>query len=81
MVETSIDTAVECWIAELSEGQSVAASSVQDRLFDLWGLLDEGDTRREVERWLTETLDRHLYPSDEVVTRLRRLGGLASIDH
>lgn len=80
MVATSIDTAVERWIAELSEGTSLAASSVQDRLFDLWGLLDDGDTRREVERWLTETLDRHLYPSDEVVTRLRGLGGLASID-
>ena len=80
MVETSIDAAVERWVAELSEGLSLSASSVQDRLFDLWGLLDDGDMRREIERWLTETLDRHLYPSDEVVSRLRGLGGLASVD-
>lgn len=78
MVETSIDAAVERWIAELSEGPSLSASSVQDRLFDLWGLLEDGDMRREIERWLTQTLDRHLYPSDEVVSRLRELGGLAS---
>ena len=80
MVETSIDTAVERWVAELRDGLSVSASTVQDRLFDLWGLLDEGDQRREVERWLTETLERHLYPTDEVVSRLRQLGVLATAD-
>ena len=63
------------------EGQvSVPASLVQDGLLDLWGFLPEGDTRTEVERWLTETLDRHLYTTDELVTRLQGLGGLASVN-
>lgn len=75
MVATSVEAAVESWIAELEDGMSLSANAVQDRLFDLWGLLDDGDTRREVERWLTETLDRHLYTSEDLVTRLRGLGG------
>ena len=53
------------------EGQvSVPASVVQDCLLDLWGLLPEGDTRSEVERWLTETLERHLYDVADVDARL-----------
>ena len=40
---------------------SVPASVVQDGLLDLWGHLPEGETRTEVERWLTETLERSLY--------------------
>ncbi len=79
MVGTSVEAAVERWIAELNDGLSLSASAVQDRLFDLWGMLDEGDMRREVERWLTETLDRHLYNGSELITRLRSLGGLEAI--
>ena len=80
MVETSMDAAVQGWITNLSDGMSLSASTVQDRLFELWGMLDEGEVRREVERWLTETLDRHLYTTDELVTRLQGLGGLASVN-
>jgi hypothetical protein len=53
------------------EGQlSVSASVVQDRLLDLWGHLPEGDSRTEVERWLTETLERQLYNAADVDARL-----------
>ena len=53
------------------EGQvSVPASLVQDGLLDLWGFLPEGDTRTEVERWLTETLERQLYYVADVDARL-----------
>lgn len=53
------------------EGQeSVPASVVQDHLLDLWGLLPEGDIRTEVERWLTETLERNLYAVQDVDARL-----------
>jgi hypothetical protein len=53
------------------EGQiSVSASVVQDGLLDLWGLLPEGDIRSEVERWLTETLERNLYAVADVDARL-----------
>ncbi len=80
MVATSVQATVEQWIAELSDGLSLPASAVQDRLFDLWGMLDEGEPRREVERWLTETLDRHLYTTQDLIDRLRRLAGLETVN-
>ena len=53
------------------EGQvSVPASLVQDTLLDLWGVLPEGESRSEVERWLTETLERNLYAVSDVDARL-----------
>jgi hypothetical protein len=80
VVETSIDAAVEAWIAELSDGLSLSAMVVQDRLLDMWGLVSEGDTRRTLEQWMTETLDRHLYTSGDLITRLKGLGGLESVN-
>lgn len=80
MVGTSVETAFEGWIAELGDGLSLSSSAVQDRLLDIWGLLDDGDVRREIERWLTETLDRNLYTSDDLIARLRGLGGLESVN-
>jgi hypothetical protein len=79
VVGTSIDAAVEAWIAELGDGLSLSATVVQDRLLDMWGMLDDGDIRHQVERWLTETLDRNLYTSDDLITRLHGLGGLESV--
>jgi hypothetical protein len=53
------------------DGQvSVSASVVQDHLLELWGLLPEGETRTEVERWLVETLERSLYQVSDVDARL-----------
>jgi hypothetical protein len=53
------------------DGQvSVSATVVQDHLLDLWGLLPEGEIRTEVERWLTETLERSLYQVSDVDARL-----------
>jgi hypothetical protein len=53
------------------EGQiSVSASVVQDGLLDLWGLLPDGDSRAQVERWLTETLERNLYEVADIDARL-----------
>jgi hypothetical protein len=80
VVGTPVEAAVEVWVAELRDGLSLSSSAVQDRLLDIWGLLDDGDVRREVERWLTETLDRHLYTSDDLISRLRGLGGLESVN-
>jgi hypothetical protein len=53
------------------EGQiSVSASVVQDGLLDLWGLLPDGESRAQVERWLTETLERNLYQVSDIDARL-----------
>jgi len=71
--QTTVDAKVEAWVAQLGDRVSISASKVQDGLFDLWGLLPEGDARRLVEGWLTETLDRELYTTEDVIERLGRV--------
>jgi hypothetical protein len=73
VTETSVEAAVESWVAELSDQVSVSASAVQDHLLDIWGTLCDGAVRSDVERWLTETLERELYLADDVISRLGRL--------
>jgi hypothetical protein len=80
VIGTSVGETVESWIGELADQVSVSSSRVQDRLFDLWGALDDGDTRREVERWLTETLSRELYLAGDVLDRLNELALLESVN-
>lgn len=63
----------EAWLAQLADRISVPASDVQDHLLDLWGALDEGPARSEVERWLTETLGRNLYSVSDINERLEVL--------
>jgi hypothetical protein len=71
-VTSAVDVA-EAWLAQLSDQISVPASDVQDHLLDLWGALDEGPARAEVERWLTETLRRNLYSVSDINERLETL--------
>jgi hypothetical protein len=74
MTETvTIEDFLRTWINALSDQVAVSASRVQDGLIDLWGMLDDGDVRTGVEDWLTETLQRNLYTTDEVVTRIQEL--------
>lgn len=63
----------EAWLAGLEDKLAVAASDVQDHLLDLWGVLDEGPARAEVERWLTETLGRSVYSVSDINDRLEAL--------
>jgi hypothetical protein len=63
----------ETWLAQLSDRIAVPASDVQDHLLDLWGVLDEGPVREEIERWLTETLRRNLYSVSDINERLETL--------
>jgi hypothetical protein len=74
-----LDAVIDAWIAELGDQLAVSASTVQDRLLDLWGLLPEGESRRSVEDWLTETLHRELYTSADITDRLRQLGELETV--
>lgn len=66
----SLESLAAAWRDELGEEGSVSATDVQDRLLDLWATLPEGAARSQVERWLTETLARHLYAVDDVQRRL-----------
>lgn len=70
---STIETMVAEWKAELEGQQSVSASNVQDRLLDLWGQLPEGSVRSEIEKWLTETVQRHLYAVSDIDARLQRV--------
>ncbi|HTT89569.1 MAG TPA: hypothetical protein VMF65_08430 [Acidimicrobiales bacterium] len=70
---TSAVDVAEAWLAQLADQISVPASDVQDHLLDLWGALDEGPARAEVERWLTETLRRNLYSVSDINERLETL--------
>jgi hypothetical protein len=74
-----LDAVVEAWIAELDDQLAVSASAVQDRLLDLWGLVPDGETRRTIEDWLTETLHRELYTSDDIADRLREMGQFETV--
>jgi hypothetical protein len=65
-----IEPFVAVWRAELAGQVSVSAAGVQDRLFELWGQLPEGEGRSQIERWLTETLERHLYEVADIERRL-----------
>jgi len=69
---SAVDVA-EAWLSELADKMAVPASHVQDHLLDLWGALDEGPARSEVERWLTETLLRSRYEVADINDRLEAL--------
>lgn len=73
-IETAtIEAMVAAWKAELEGQQSVSANDVQDRLLDIWGQLPEGSVRSEIEKWLTETVQRHLYAVSDIDARLQRV--------
>jgi hypothetical protein len=55
---------------QLEGRQSVSATLVQDGLLDVWGALPDGDIRKQVERWITETLERQLYSVSDLDARL-----------
>lgn len=69
----SLEPIISAWRSELDGHGSVSATDVQDRLLDLWGRLPEGEVRAEVERWLTETLARHLYAVEDIDARLEQV--------
>src|ERR1700678_2019740 len=69
LLSSAVEVA-EAWLAQLSDQIAVPASDVQDHLLDLWGALDEGPAREEVERWLPETLRRNLYSVSDINERL-----------
>ena len=45
---------------------SFGPGQLQDLLFDLWGAMKDTPAQPEVERWLTLTVERHLFAADEV---------------
>ena len=67
------EAAVTALRRQLEGRQSVSSSVVQDGLLDVWAALPEGEMRSQVERWLTETLERQLYSVSDIEGRLTLL--------
>jgi hypothetical protein len=62
---------------------SFGPGQLQDLLFDLWGALKDTPAQAEVERWLTLTVERHLFSAEEVrdaLTGIRDLAVLVPAD-
>jgi len=79
VVETPVEEVVEAWVSELGDQVSVSATTLQDFLLDLWGLLADGPPRAGLERWLTETVGRNLYTTADITERLGRLFGIETV--
>jgi len=58
---------------------SFGPGQLQDLLFDLWGELKDTPAQPEVERWLTLTVERHLFTAGEVREALTSIRGLAQL--
>jgi hypothetical protein len=70
-----IDTLVATWRSE-TENQALHSSSrVQALLFELWGET-EGPARELVQEWLTVTLHRELFSTEELDELFDRLSSL-----
>ena len=57
---------------------SFGPGQLQDLLFDLWGEMKDSPAQPEVERWLTLTVERHLFSADEVRDALSGIRDLAA---
>ena len=58
---------------------SFGPGQLQDLLFDLWGDMKDTPAQAEVERWLTLTIERHLFSAEEVREALTGIRDLAEL--
>lgn len=58
---------------------SFGPGQLQDLLFDLWGDMKDTPAQPEVERWLTLTVERHLFTAAEVRDALSGIRALAEL--
>jgi len=58
---------------------SFGPGQLQDLLFDLWGEMKDTPAQPEVERWLTLTVERHLFTAAEVREALTGIRDLAQL--
>jgi len=70
---------LDAFLHRAERESSFGPSQLQDLLFDLWGEMKDTPAQPEVERWLTLTVERHLFSADEVrgaLTGIRELSEL-----
>lgn len=58
------------WREKATQETFLSASRVQDRLFDLYGEVQELPAGRVVEAWLTLTVNRELFSGQELLGML-----------
>ena len=58
---------------------SFGPGQLQNLLFDLWGEMKDTPAQPEVERWLTLTVERHLFSAEEVRDALSGIRDLAEL--
>ena len=71
-METTFEE-IKAWRDELREATYLSPSRAQDRLFTLWGTLNETPAARMVEQWLTLTIERDLFSAAELIEFLDEL--------
>ena len=72
---TMIDTLIATWRSEAGDQALHSSSRVQALLFELWGET-EGAARELVQEWLTVTLHRELFSTEELEEVFGRLESL-----
>jgi hypothetical protein len=74
-MNTMIDTLLADWRSTTAEQALHSSSRVQALLFELWGET-EGPARELVQEWLTVTLHRELFSTEELEDLFGRLSSL-----
>lgn len=64
---------IQAWRESLKGETYLSPSRVQDRLFTLWGLLQDTPGAGKVEQWLTLTIERDLFSGAELTEFLDEL--------
>jgi len=64
---------IEAWRESLRGETYISPSRAQDRLFSLWGALQETPAARLVEQWLTLSISRDLFSGAELIEFLDEL--------
>jgi len=65
--------AIEAFLVKTAPETSMGPGPLQDLLFDLWGEFKETQAQPVIERWLTLTVDRHLFTTAEVHDALEEI--------
>ena len=73
---TSATELLAHWRDEAATQAYFSASRVQDRLFDLYGVVEDPTARGLVETWLSLTIQRDLFSGSEVLDLLDQLQSL-----
>ncbi len=68
---------LDALLARTERETSFGPGQLQDLLFDLWGDMKDTPAQPEVERWLSLTVERHLFSADEVREALSGIRDLA----